>query len=112
MEKNLFYNVRLNKTDSCIEFTGARELKEETTIDISPDKFDQIKTYAHQFDPRLRIVDVAFSVRVNAHDMQKAVGSDDAAEAQWFNIHNLPRLGFHHEQIVNDWTNQNDRWDG
>jgi len=99
-------------TDADINYTAAREFKEETTIDISPDKFDQIKTYAHQFDPRLRIVDVAFSVRVNAHDMQKAVGSDDAAEAQWFNIHNLPRLGFHHEQIVNDWANQNDRWDG
>lgn len=99
-------------TDADINYTAARELKEETTIDISPDKFEQIKTYAHMFDPRLRIVDVAFSVRVNAHDMQKAVGSDDAAEAQWFDIHHLPPLGFHHQQIVNDWANKTDRWDG
>lgn len=101
-----------DKTDADINYTAAREFREETTIDISPDKFEQIKTYAHQFDPRLRIVDVAFSVRVNAKDMKKAVGSDDAADAKWFDIDNLPALGFHHAQIINDWANKTDRWDG
>ena len=29
-------------------------------------------------------------------------GADDAAEARWFDLHNLPKLGFHHEQIILD----------
>ena len=38
------------------------------------------------FDPRLRIVDTAFHVRVSAAQKKKAIGSDDAAEAAWFKI--------------------------
>lgn len=92
----------MDLTDADIDCTAAREFEEETTIHIAPSKFHQIKTYAHQFDPRMRIVDVAFSVRVNAKDMNKAVGSDDAAEARWFDFDDLPNLGFHHRQIIDD----------
>lgn len=92
-----------DKTDSCIEATGARELMEETCIETDYKKFKQIKTYSHIFDPRLRIIDVAMSIRVNAKDMKKAIGSDDAAEARWFDIDDLPVMGFHHRDIVTDW---------
>lgn len=93
-------------SDPDLNHTAAREFKEETTIDIEPDKFEQIKAYSHMFDPRLRIIDVAFAVRVNAKDMKKAVGSDDAIEARWFDIDDLPPLGFHHRQIIEDWLKQ------
>jgi len=90
------------KTDADLDAGAAREFREETTLDYHPSKFEQIKTYGHNFDPRMKICDVAFSVRIHAKDMDKAVGSDDAAEAKWFNINDLPPLGFHHAQIIRD----------
>ena len=47
------------KTDEDLNFGAQRELKEETGIDIDPKYFRQIKTYGHNFDPRMKIVDVA-----------------------------------------------------
>lgn len=92
--------------DPDIDYAAQREFYEETNIDIPVEKFRQIKTYAHMFDPRMRIVDVAFSVRVSAHDKDKAIGCDDAAEAKWFKINELPKLAFHHDLIINDWKKQ------
>lgn len=89
------------KSDEDLNFGAQRELKEETGIDIDPKYFRQIKTYGHNFDPRMKIVDVAFSVRVNKKDMDKVKGLDDACDARWFQIDELPKLGFHHEQIIN-----------
>lgn len=89
--------------DADLDYAAAREFREETCIDINHTKFEQIKTYAHVFDPRLRVVDVAFSVRVSAKDAKKAAGSDDAVDARWFDLDDLPEMGFHHKQIIDDW---------
>lgn len=94
------------KTDEDLNFGAQRELKEETGIDIDPKYFRQIKTYGHNFDPRMKIVDVAFSVRVSKKDMDKVKGLDDACDARWFQIDELPKLGFHHEQIINDFLKE------
>ena len=94
------------KTDEDLNFGAQRELKEETGIDIDPKYFRQIKTYGHNFDPRMKIVDVAFSVCVSKKDMDKIKGLDDACDARWFNINKLPKLGFHHEQIINDFLKE------
>lgn len=91
------------KTDEDLNYGAARELKEETGLDLDPNKFIQIRTYGHNFDPRMKIVDTAFAVRVPKNEMKKAIGSDDAAEARWFDLDDLPKLGFHHEQIIKDW---------
>lgn len=91
------------KTDEDLQYGAARELREETSLDIDPSQFVQIKTYGHNFDPRMKIVDTAFAVRVPKNMMKKAVGSDDAADARWFDLDNLPKLGFHHAQIIEDW---------
>ena len=96
----------MEKTDEDLNFGAQRELKEETGIDIDPKYFRQIKTYGHNFDPRMKIVDVAFSVRVSKKDMDKVKGLDDACDARWFNINELPNLAFHHEQIINDFLKE------
>lgn len=96
----------MEKTDEDLNFGAQRELKEETGIDIDPKYFRQIKTYGHNFDPRMKIVDVAFSVRVSKKDMNKVKGLDDACDARWFQIDELPKLGFHHEQIINDFLKE------
>lgn len=94
------------KTDEDLNFGAQREFKEETGIDIDPKYFRQIKTYGHNFDPRMKIVDVAFSVRVSKKDMDKVKGLDDACDARWFQIDELPKLAFHHEQIINDFLKE------
>lgn len=91
------------KTDVDLNYGAAREFKEETTLDYDPSRFDQIKAYGHNFDPRMKICDVAFAVRIHKEDMKSAVGADDAAEAKWFKLNELPALAFHHRQIIDDW---------
>ena len=54
----------LEKPDADLEHAAQRELREETCINLPVEKFEQIKTYSHMFDPRLRIVDTAFAVKV------------------------------------------------
>lgn len=104
-----FDNVVENKrefADEDINFTAQRELKEETGLQLDINRFEQIKTYAGKFDPRMRIVDVAFSVKLNSHESELvkiAKADDDAADLNWFSLVNLPKLGFHHAQIIADW---------
>lgn len=87
-------------TDKDINYTAARELKEETHVDLPPEVFEQLKTYAHVFDPRLRIVDVAFSARIPRDQEDKIGGDDDAAEAKLWPIWDLPKMAFHHKDII------------
>lgn len=89
-----------DKTDDCLECSAARELGEETGVHIDPSKFTQVRTYSHIFDPRLRIIDTAFLVEVEQE--LHVQGLDDAADAAWFRLDSLPKLGFHHEQIIED----------
>lgn len=91
------------KTDEDLAFGAARELREETSLEMDPSQFVQIKTYGHNFDPRMKVVDTAFSVRIPKKMMDKAKADDDAAEHRWFNINDLPKLAFHHEMIIKDW---------
>ena len=55
------------------------------------------------FDPRLRIIDTAFAVKVPTKKMKDLLGADDALEAAWFNVADLPKMAFHHDQIIKDW---------
>jgi len=92
--------------DRDIAFTAARELKEETKVDLPPNVFRQIKTYAHCFDPRLRVVDVAFSVRIPPDQEDRITGADDAAEAKLWPIYDLPEMAFHHKTIIQDFLDK------
>ena len=55
------------------------------------------------FDPRLRIIDTAFAVKVPTKRMKDVLGADDALEAAWFDVTDLPKMAFHHGQIIADW---------
>ena len=77
--------------------TGARrELKEETGLDT---------TYVEQFgcfsevnrDPRERVITIAFYALVRKSEVK---GGDDAAEANWFPVDNIPPLAFDHDRIL------------
>ena len=79
--------------DTC----AARELQEETGL--TGIELHQLYAFgAPNRDPRHRTISVAYWGIDNSE--QQAVGSDDAAEAQWFALEKLPSLAFDHEKIL------------
>lgn len=76
---------------------AARELQEETGLKM--DKLQQLKAFGGPGrDPRGRIISIAFFGEVTSEE--KVKGADDAAEADWFDLDNLPELAFDHSEIV------------
>lgn len=82
-----------------LEDAAKRELLEETTIKV--DSLEQIGAFGKPFrDPRHHTISIAFFGRVPEETI--AIASDDAKEAEWFSINNLPELAFDHKEIVNE----------
>lgn len=85
--------------DETLLTAAHRELKEETGITC--DKLTQLNIYdSIDRDPRGRTISVAFYAFVE--EELKAVAQDDASDAQWFKLSNLPGLAFDHAQIISD----------
>lgn len=74
-----------------------RELLEETGLENI--NLKQLHTFgAVGRDPRGHMISVAyFGI---AAENAVAIANDDAAEAQWFDITNLPSLAFDHSEII------------
>lgn len=87
----------LRKSDRTIEHCAARELREETGLELS--YLEQFHVFSDaKRDPRERVVSVAFEALVRASEVN---GGDDACEAQWFALEQLPRpLAFDHDIIL------------
>ncbi len=85
-----------------LEVACIRELEEETRLKV--DHMTQFKTYdAIDRDPRHRTISVIYFAEL---DEKKPVrGSDDAAQADWFSLDELPELAFDHAEILNDFRN-------
>ena len=76
-----------------------RELKEETGVEVEDLK--QLKTYGDlNRDPRGRTISIAFIGILNTDVKIKA--GDDAKEADWFSLDELPKLAFDHSEIIAD----------
>ena len=83
--------------DETLESAARRELQEETGL--VADEIKQIHTFsAVNRDPRGRVVSVAFLAEVDS--TQKAVAADDAKNAVWFPLEDLPSLAFDHDQMI------------
>jgi 8-oxo-dGTP diphosphatase len=86
--------------DETLMATAMRELKEETGLSVP--ELTQFRTYGDPGrDPRGRTVTVIFFGFVNP-DKATVAGGDDAAEARWFPIDQLPTLAFDHQKIVTE----------
>ena len=82
--------------DETLEEGARRELMEETSF--SPEVLEQFHAFSTvDRDPRERVVTVAFFALVKPG---KVNGGDDAAEARWFDVHELPVLAFDHDEIL------------
>jgi 8-oxo-dGTP diphosphatase len=85
-----------------LEAAARRELEEETGAKVS--YLEQLYTFgAPGRDPRGRVISVAYMALVRATD-HRVVGSDDAAEAEWFPVSTLLAgkrpLAFDHDEII------------
>lgn len=79
--------------DAC----AARELQEETGL--TGISLHQLCAFgAPKRDPRHRTISIAFWGIDDTQ--QQAVGSDDAAQARWFALDQLPSLAFDHALII------------
>ena len=83
--------------DESAEEAAIRELKEETGIDVK--EVTQVGAYSKvDRDPRERVITIAFYTVID-HPV-RAVGQDDAKQAEWFTLDNLPTLAFDHSEIL------------
>ena len=75
-----------------------RELEEETGVKLS--YLEQLYTFGRpDRDPRGRVIATAYLALVKPQNVT-VVAADDAAEARWFPIYELPPLAFDHDEIV------------
>ncbi len=81
-----------------VEKAILREFKEETGLDV--DIIDILGVYSDPHrDPRGHTVSVVFLLRRVGGSLK---GGDDAAEAKFFPLTNIPPLAFDHEVIIKD----------
>jgi 8-oxo-dGTP diphosphatase len=86
------------EANESLEKAVKRELKEETGIEVN--YLEQLYTFGDpKRDPRKRVVSVAYYGLVK-RDTYEVHASDDAADAEWFNIAKLPSLAFDHRRIL------------
>ncbi len=85
--------------DESLDDAARRELEEETGL--RQVEVRQFYTYGDpRRDPRGRVVTVAYYAVIPGDVPVR--GGDDAAEARWFTVDNLPELAFDHAQIIQD----------
>lgn len=83
--------------DETAEQCAVRELEEETGLVVS--ELQQIGAYSKvDRDPRGRTITVAYLAIIDAP--VEVRGLDDAAQAKWFPISDLPPLAFDHQDIL------------
>lgn len=85
--------------DEELEGAVARELQEETGL--TSVKLEQMRAFGTcGRDPRGRQISIAFTGVVNeGRDLIRA--GDDAAEARWFDVENLPEnMAFDHDEMI------------
>ncbi len=83
------------RMDESAEECALRELKEETNL--IPGHIEQFYTFTDvNRDPRERVITIAYFALIKKSEV---AGGDDASDAQWFKVKDLPQLAFDHDYI-------------
>jgi len=84
--------------DEELDTAAKRELEEETgVVDAELEQVHTIGTPGR--DPRGRTVSIVYKALVDINKVKICAG-DDAKEAEWFKIDDLPELAFDHRKII------------
>lgn len=98
------------RMEESLEAAAERELLEETGVgDVY---LEQLFTFGEpQRDPRGRVITVVYFALLSADQAGRVAvqGGDDAQDARWWNVYDLPELAFDHRPIV-DYALQRLRW--
>lgn len=87
--------------DEDLQESARRELLEETGLNIG--QLHQFKTYGKPGrDPRGRTISVVFFAIISKEAKKQTKAGDDAKNAQWFRLKDIPKLAFDHESILQD----------
>ena len=87
-----------------LEDGAKRELEEETGLTNL--ELHQFKTYGTPGrDPRGHTISVVYYGIIENNSIKMKAG-DDAEEAAWFDLNQLPPLAFDHDQILNDFEHR------
>ncbi len=82
-----------------LEHCARRELREETGLEV--DALEQLGAYdTPGRDPRGWIISAVYIARVG--EELPVAGADDAADARWFGLRELPQLAFDHDRVLAD----------
>ncbi|WGI17099.1 NUDIX hydrolase [Methanonatronarchaeum sp. AMET-Sl] len=92
------------KEGETLEEAAQREALEETNL-----KVDIKKTIDVYSDPKRDPRGHVFSITVAGITRGTPKPDTDAKEARWFNINDLPKLAFDHQEIINDYLNKERR---
>ncbi|MAW42087.1 MAG: hypothetical protein CMJ30_06725 [Phycisphaerae bacterium] len=90
-------------SDETVSAAATREMIEETGFDIRHLHLEQMKVYSEpKRDPRGPIISISFLAVVPGDDpkAEQLQANTDAADARWFDIEDLPNLGFDHDKIA------------
>ncbi|UZH55041.1 NUDIX hydrolase [Salinimicrobium tongyeongense] len=80
-----------------LEDGAKRELEEETGLKVG--RLKQLQAFGTPGrDPRGRTISITFWGEVTSEE--KVEGNDDAADARWFLLSDLPELAFDHSEIL------------
>lgn len=84
--------------DEELDHAASRELREETgVLHSSLKQLFTVGTVGR--DPRYRTISVVYYGWFDENTMQVRAG-DDAADAQWFPVNELPSLAFDHTEVI------------
>jgi 8-oxo-dGTP diphosphatase len=88
------------RMDESLESAALRELEEETGVrDVY---IEQLYTFGNLGrDPRTRVITVAYFALVPETALPSLHAGDDAADARWWSMYDLPSLAFDHAEILN-----------
>ena len=91
--------------DEDLNHAAYRELKEETGFENC--ELKQFKTYGSiNRDPRGRTVSIIYKGELNLTELPSVIGMDDAKQAKWWAINQLPKLAFDHHLIMSELVNE------
>jgi 8-oxo-dGTP diphosphatase len=84
--------------DETLEQTAARELEEETGLENVT--LEQFRTFSQlDRDPRTRVITTVY-FGITSVENSMVSGGDDAEEAAWYPVDELPEVAFDHKEII------------